>query len=176
MILFFAYHCVTGIDKTSILYAINQMCNTVYYNRKKKIIEEINKVADGNHYESINNFFEFVLIKYFKPRSNDLIPTDMLRNKETFAPASSVPGLQAPASSVPGLQAPASSVPASERENINLLEYYLHQSFLLSWFLTGVPGLKYDSDSISENRFAYLITHNKVNAKMFEGYSKLRIK
>ena len=63
--------------------------------------------------------------------------------------------------------------------NKELLEFNLYPSYLITWFSTGVPGLKWSLGKseytiIVENRFAYMITPTVNSAVLFEGKSAIR--
>jgi hypothetical protein len=59
-------------------------------------------------------------------------------------------------------------------------EYYLIQSYLITWYSTGIPGIKWNLGEKKvgflniENKFAHLLTQNESNAKLLEGFSQKR--
>jgi len=155
-----AYHCKSGQDRTGTFYAINQMCNNVFYT--KQILSKITNIAKAKIADPEIAFFDEILIKYFAPKNNNtnisIVPTV----------SSIIP--------VYGINKTIESVKSDlvKFNNIDLLEYYLYHSFLITWLSTGFAGIKWNLDSKTENKFAYLITQNMSNAKMFEGYSQKR--
>ena len=140
-----AYHCKSGQDRTGTFYAINQMCNNVFYT--KQILSAIKNIAKSKIADPEIAFFDEILINYFAPKNNNIIP----KNNNTIAESDLV-----------------------KFNNIDLLEYYLYHSFLITWLSTALPGIKWNLGSKTENKFAYLITQDEKMAKMVEGYSQKR--
>ena len=147
-----AYHCKSGQDRTGTFYAINQMCNNVFYT--KQILSAIMNIAKSKIADPEIAFFDEILIKYFAPKND---------NNTNI---STVSGINK------SIQLDKSDL--VKFNNIDILEYYLYHSFLITWLSTGFPGLKWNLGAKTENKFAYLITQNMYNAKMFEGYSQKR--
>ena len=62
----------------------------------------------------------------------------------------------------------------------NQLQRHLYMSYIITWASTGIPGIKWSLGSSKpllgsvENKFAYLVTTDVNNARLFEGYSKYR--
>ena len=66
-----------------------------------------------------------------------------------------------------------------DTNNKTLFEFNLYPSYLITWFSTGVPGLKWslgktEKTILVENRFAYMITPNVISAVLLEGKSSIR--
>jgi hypothetical protein len=162
-----AYHCKSGQDRTGTFYAINQMCSNVFYT--KQILLEITKIAKAKIADPEIAFFDQILIKHFGPKNDNIsiVPT-----VPTVSSITSVSGINKSMQSVKSVESVESDL--VKFNNIDLLEYYLYHSFLITWLSTGFPGLKWNLGAKTENKFAYLITQNVSNAKMFEGYSQKR--
>lgn len=164
-----AYHCKSGQDRTGTFYAINQMCNNVFYT--KQILSKIKNIANITKAKMAESdseiaFFDEILITYFAPKNDNIsiVPT--------------VPKVSS-ITSVSGINKLVKSDKSDKSDlvkfnNIDILEYYLYHSFLITWLSTALPGIKWNLGAKTENKFAYLITQNVYNAKMFEGFSQKR--